>query len=88
MSGNTSSTGSEADFEKTGHQAPTQDLDVPARELSHKKYSLKALWHWLGDRDVHIWIMSLGEWLAPWLSVEWQRLLQNSAKRLKTSSSS
>lgn len=64
MSGNTSSTGSEADFEKKAAQAPTQVLDVPARELSHKKYSLKALWHWLGDRDVHIWIMSLGEWLG------------------------
>lgn len=89
MSGNTSSTGSEADFEKKGPQAPVQVLDVPAHELAHKKYSLKALWHWLGDRDIHVWIMSLGEWLeALWVfsRTSGNTSLQNSAKRQKTAS--
>lgn len=62
MSGQTSSTGSVADFEKKGIQTPpAQVLEVPAVAPKHSKYSFKALWHWLGDRDVHVWIMSLGE---------------------------
>lgn len=64
MSGPTSSAGSEPDYEKKGVQTPpeAQVLEVSTPALKHSKYSLRALGHWLGDRDVHVWIMSLGEW--------------------------
>lgn len=64
MSGLTTSVnGSEPDYEKKGAQTPPepQVLAVPTPAPKHSKYSIKAFWHWLGDRDIHVWIMSLGE---------------------------
>lgn len=61
MSRNASSAGSETDWEKKGAvPVEPQAVEVPAKK--HSKYSFKSFVHWLGDRDMHVWVMSLGEW--------------------------